>query len=243
MHPLLNLSEAPRTPSKSVQWGLGDALGWFMLSQFGSAIWFLTIVSVFYDGTTPDPIPVVALFVGQIALWLAYGAGPLLSARFRGNGARHDLGALVERNDVPLGLVLGLITQLAILPLLYIPITRLVEDDPSDAARELIDRADGTLDRLMLAFMVVVMAPLVEELFYRGLLLRVLQRHLGDWTAIVGSSALFALAHFQLLQLPGLFVFGLVSGFLAVRTGRLGPSWLFHAGFNATTLAVLLLSS
>jgi membrane protease YdiL (CAAX protease family) len=52
----------------------------------------------------------------------------------------------------------------------------------------------------------------------------------------------FALSHFQLIQFPALFVFGLVVGALAVRFGRLGPSIWTHAGFNLASVVLLLLS-
>ena len=93
----------------------------------------------------------------------------------------------------------------------------------------------------MLVFLVVIGAPLAEEVFYRGLLLRSLRkRGLGTVAAVLISSAVFALSHFQAIQLPALFVFGLVAAMLAVKTGRLGPSIWAHVGFNLTSVVVLL---
>jgi membrane protease YdiL (CAAX protease family) len=65
----------------------------------------------------------------------------------------------------------------------------------------------------------------------------------AQWTdglALVVSSVLFGIAHFQLIQLPALILFGLVLGYMAQRTGRLGMSIFAHAGFNATTVYLLL---
>jgi uncharacterized protein len=47
---------------------------------------------------------------------------------------------------------------------------------------------------------------------------------------------LFALVHFRVVEYPGLFVFGLILGFCAMRTGRLGMSICAHVGFNLTGL-------
>jgi membrane protease YdiL (CAAX protease family) len=47
--------------------------------------------------------------------------------------------------------------------------------------------------------------------------------------------------HLQPLQFPALLVFGVILGVLTVRYGRLGPALWAHVGFNATTLASLLL--
>jgi membrane protease YdiL (CAAX protease family) len=57
--------------------------------------------------------------------------------------------------------------------------------------------------------------------------------------AVLVSSLVFAAIHRQPLALPGLFLFGLVAAALTLRTGRLGPAWALHAGFNFTTLVIL----
>jgi membrane protease YdiL (CAAX protease family) len=53
----------------------------------------------------------------------------------------------------------------------------------------------------------------------------------------------FGVTHFQLLQFPALVAFGAVLGFLALRTGRLGPSIVAHMAFNAVTVTALVLTS
>ncbi|HCW00431.1 MAG TPA: CPBP family intramembrane metalloprotease, partial [Acidimicrobiaceae bacterium] len=52
--------------------------------------------------------------------------------------------------------------------------------------------------------MVVVLAPVAEELFFRGMALRVLEARMARRVALVVSAAFFGLTHFQLLQLPAL---------------------------------------
>ena len=49
-----------------------------------------------------------------------------------------------------------------------------------------------------------------------------------------------AASHFQLVQLPGLFVFGVIAAVVFQRTGRLGTAIWTHVGFNATTVVLLL---
>jgi len=92
-----------------------------------------------------------------------------------------------------------------------------------------------------LAIVVVVGAPVVEELFFRGLVLRSLQRRFGDVWAVVGSAMLFGVAHFEPLQLPALVGLGVVLGVMAVYNKRLGPSIFAHAGFNLVTMIALAL--
>lgn len=230
----LSLDDSPTVPASPTRWGLLDAGVWWVFAQVGPAV----VLGVVYGADIPDVIPVPALFGLSTALWFAYGIGPLLSTRARGNGPVADLGAAVRRREFVIGLVVGLVTQAALIPL-YLPIERFVDEDPSEAARELIGRAESGFEYGLLAFMVVVAAPLVEEIFYRGLLLRGLLRSIGAWPAIVVQSAIFAFSHFQALQFPGLFVFGVVSGWLATKTGRLGASWAMHVAFNGVALALV----
>ena len=49
---------------------------------------------------------------------------------------------------------------------------------------------------------------------------------------------MFALVHFRPIEYPGLFVFGLILGACALRTGRLGMPILAHVAFNATGLVL-----
>ncbi len=67
----------------------------------------------------------------------------------------------------------------------------------------------------MLVYSVVV-APVVEELVYRGALLRALERY-GRWFAIVISALIFGLMHGNAVQFPVAFVIGLAFGYLSLK--------------------------
>ena len=71
--------------------------------------------------------------------------------------------------------------------------------------------------------MVVIGAPIVEELFYRGLLQRSLADRFNEGAVLVFVAAVFAAVHFRPIEFPGLFVFGLMLGWAALRYRRLGP--------------------
>ena len=107
--------------------------------------------------------------------------------------------------------------------------------------REMTDRATDGLGVVLLVLIVGIGAPIVEEIFYRGLLQRsLLKRGLPAGVAVVLTALVFAVSHQQLLQLPGLFVAGLVFGALALRAGRLGPAITAHVAFNMVTVVSLL---
>lgn len=80
----------------------------------------------------------------------------------------------------------------------------------------------------------VLIAPVAEELLFRGLLIR-LFRPFGDASAILLSALLFALAHGSLFQMPYAFVAGLFLAFAATASGGILYPLLFHVFYNLLT--------
>lgn len=87
-----------------------------------------------------------------------------------------------------------------------------------------------------------VLAPIIEEIFFRGLLQSALRRIVSPWVAVIITSVIFAAVHTSQPQyIPALFVLAVVLGYNYERCGRLWPSILMHVLFNATTLVTQLL--
>jgi uncharacterized protein len=84
---------------------------------------------------------------------------------------------------------------------------------------------------------VVGIAPLIEELTYRGLGYSLLRPY-GMASAIVGVGIAFGLAHGLIEALPILALFGMGLAFLRERTDSVYPPVLLHAAFNGFALAV-----
>ena len=59
------------------------------------------------------------------------------------------------------------------------------------------------------------------------------------WLGVIGIAALFAVIHFQPVEIPGLFTIGLVLGACALLTRRLGLGVVAHMAFNATGLLMV----
>ena len=82
---------------------------------------------------------------------------------------------------------------------------------------------------------IVVLAPVLEELTFRGLGFSLLRRY-GEWTAILLVGLLFGLAHGLVEALPFLVAFGIGLAFIRSRTGSVYPGMIVHGFFNATAL-------
>lgn len=76
---------------------------------------------------------------------------------------------------------------------------------------------------------VCILAPLFEEMLFRGVILRSFLQQYPRWAAIWGSAALFGLAHMNLYQFIGATIFGGIAGWLYERTRSLIPGIVLHA--------------
>jgi len=230
------------TSRRSVPWGLGHVGIGLLVGMLASVLAMGVVVAVQGSDAADDPGLAVgslvqgALYLGLLGVpaWLVFARG----VRWVDLGwHRMPTGRVREALQ---GLAIGVVAQMAAVPLLYVPILLLADDlDVSGPARELVDRADGA-GVALLVVMVVVMAPVAEELFFRGLALRAFESRMGRRSALAASALLFGLTHLQLLQLPALVMIGLVCGWLAQRDGTLGRAVWAHVGFNAVTVLVLL---
>ena len=187
-----------------------------------------------------EDLSMLGLVALQVPLWLGLLGTPLLARRY-GLRWREQIGWRMRVIDVPVGAAIGLALQLVVVPLLYWPILRIFGDlDVEGPARELTELAGTPVEAGLLIVMTVLLAPLTEEVFFRGLLQGALRDRIGAVWAVAIASVVFGITHFQLVQFPALVLVGVVNGLLVLRTGRLGPALWSHASFNAVTVAVLL---
>ncbi len=224
---------------KAVTWGFGDVALGIALSWLVTV--FLAPVIFAATGAEEGNVPLRTVALLQIPFDGAMLAVALFAAATKGNGAVRDFGLAMKVRDVA-GAVVGFVTQyaalLVYLPLLWLDLTS--TDQVSKPARDLTDKATDATGVVLLVLIVVIAAPIVEELFFRGLVLRSFERKWGTAWAIVGSSAVFAAAHLEPLQFPALFIFGVVAAILATRSGRLGPGMWAHMAFNGVAVITLL---
>lgn len=104
-----------------------------------------------------------------------------------------------------------------------------------------LDRAGPGLFAVAL-FQTVVLAPLAEELFYRGAMFGWLRARRTAGAAIVVTSTLFTVQHPMPALWPLVFAFGLVAGWLRERTGSITPFLVMHA-LNSLTLVAIWASA
>lgn len=96
-------------------------------------------------------------------------------------------------------------------------------------------KALGVASFLPMALETAILAPILEELFFRGYLMGALMRF-GRRSAIFLSACLFALMHGVSPALPSYLLLGLLLGLAVVHTGSLFASMIIHGMYNLTLL-------
>jgi membrane protease YdiL (CAAX protease family) len=226
-----------------IAWGLPDALLCWLAGYLGAVLASFPIYARQGVGDLDTRLVFgVILPAQQLAIVLAV----LFVSRQKGQRSLGgDFGFRIRGRDAPV-LVIGAALEV-VLTLALVPILRL---DPGVKNQALLRDLDKHRDAgtVVLFFVgAVIFAPVVEELLFRGVLLRGLLRKVEPATAVLVSAVIFALVHYigdpnTLPFLPALAGLGAVLAFVALRTGDLSTSIFIHAGFNLTTTVLFLAS-
>jgi membrane protease YdiL (CAAX protease family) len=216
------------------------AVTWLVAWFAGQAL-FVLVLGATGEGDV-DGLSIPILAVGIAATWSAYIAGMWAASTRAGSGRFVDDYRLRFAAVDLVGVPIGVLTQLVLVPLVYLPLRGLwpgtfTDDRLQETAKDLADRASGA-SVVLLVVMVGIGAPVVEELVYRGLLQGSLAARVNGVVAWLAASAWFALIHFRPVEYPGLLVFGLVAGACFLLTGRLGMAVATHVAFNVTGLVL-----
>ena len=179
------------------------------------------------------------LFDYQFAVGSVFVYGVILGLTWliaRGFGEPRE--ALGLRRFAPrwIWIVFGLTLLSVIVSALLEPILHAGEEQGLAPERWQEDRA---LAFAMNGVVVVLVVPFVEELFFRGLGVRVLG-FLGLWPAVVGTAIVFALAHGILVGIPALGFFALALGWVRYRSESVWPGFVAHAAYNLVGILTAL---
>ena len=182
-----------------------------------------------------------SVLVQQIASLLAM----VYLSRTRGTGSfLTDFGFALKLQHwwgIPAGAALQIGVAIVTAPLIQL----LFPDGPPEQPIISVTKESQTFVEIALLLVaLVILAPLTEELIFRGILLSRLLRSMALWWAIITQAAVFALIHLSdpeaIAVLPGLFLIALVLGYAALKTGNLSLPLTLHAGVNLTAVLLLL---
>lgn len=217
---------------------------WSLTYLFANVCGSVVVALLGYAGA--DAVPTWVLALSALTLWGPYIGVLMWVSKRQGSGNfAQDFAIRFQAKDL-WGFPLGMASQLLLVVLVTLPFQWMFpalfnKEAVEKRANDLFDAAQGAW--IVLLFVIVVIcAPLVEEIVYRGFIQHNLAVAYGARISLLLTSFWFAAVHLQLAEFPGLFAFALVLGLCFSRTKRLGLSIVTHVSFNATALTVMALT-
>lgn len=243
-------------PDPRVRWGLPTAA----LTIAGIVLPLAALILLFGFGVLPYSPGL--LFAGSLGSYLIALAVPFAASRLRGLGTlAADYGLRFRWIDVPIGIGLGIAVRIAIVAVL-LAFAPLLQDAQSNLELD----PDPLWFVLSSVAIPVLVAPVVEEILCRGVVMRavrnrMLRRKDGAsaptrgrrvWAAVfsvIASTLVFALLHGHQMVNPATVVTlgattviaGLAHGWISTVTGRLGAAIVSHATLNGSAVLLLVL--
>lgn len=225
-------------------------IGYIVLAWLGSylvatALAIAVQVAVRPRDLTSNSLPTWVFTLVAIGLWVPNVAMLVIVSRRRGTGNfSRDFSFQFGRRDL-FGIPIGIASQLLLVGIVTWPFRQMFpesfsSDEINKRATNLVDAAHGYWI-ILLTMTVVVGAPVIEELVFRGFIQGGMEQRFRQTTALLISSIWFTVVHFNPIEFPGLFAFAIVLGLCFMKTRRLGMSVWAHVAFNATALLLVII--
>lgn len=204
--------------------GVGRTLG-FMVLLFVA----MTMGDIVAATLLPASVgTTMRVLVSNLVAW-----PPLLLLVRRGIGEGGAEPAFLLRRVPAWTVVGGGLAGLGLSLLILVAVSHLPGPPPS--AQSFSERL-GDSNPMPLWIAMLLVAPVAEELFFRGWMLPIWERRYGPRLAILGTALLFAVMHILWWRMLITFPLGVLFGWIAWRTRSVVPAMAAHAGANAAPM-------
>ena len=243
-------------PKERPWWGLGDALlaipFIIAMSVAGAVIGMIVAAlgtdsfSFSFDGddlddlSDPAMLPPALIVISALAQQAGQAIWPWIVTKWKGISMAVDWRLRFKPIDLVIGIVVGGV-GVVLATLAATGMEALIGlDDPSEAQNtDILTDAEGTPWLWAILAIVIIGAPISEELLFRGLVLRAFENRWGPVVAIICSTIAFTLVHFTgagfgatLVLFSSIGLIGAILGIITWRTDRLAPAIIAHVVFN-----------
>lgn len=228
-------------PAVPHRWGIGA----FLLAEAVLVLSAVVLAAIIQPGPPATEIPIGTVLVGTIVPTVLAAGVAVLATVLRGNGPLIDLRLRWSAADVRTGLKLGL-AGLALTVVAAEIWTQIVgSKNATSAIGSLVAGGKLSLTSAAVTFLYTwLVAPVCEEIIFRGLCWGAIERQWGRWWAFGLSTAIFATSHLEPLRTSLLLVVAIPIGLGRLLTGRLAASIVAHQVNNfLPALTVLLIAS
>ena len=222
-------------------------LGVFLVAEF---VFVATSVLVVLPFAVADPrfadggpLPPVALALALAVPTVLAALTALAGSLTFGAGLRQDLNLRWDAQELAVGFGLGVGGLLLTVPASALWAQWVGPERANSAVGEVFGNQQMTLGLAIVVFLVVwLVAPLCEEVLYRGILWSALERfRWNQWLIFGVTTVVFSVAHLELLRTPLLLVISLPIGLARMLTGNTLASVVAHQANNLLPAVGLLL--
>ena len=220
--------------------------GFVVLGEVVSPLFSISLVELFSKSISNELSQSLKIFFGYIFMAIP----PLLIVYYQIkslNGEFTFKKDYLQFNFLPIKdtIIQGIKGWLTIVPfvlLISLIMNSLIDNqNGSNPLLEIVLNNNNYLSFLLLFVTTTLLAPLFEEIIFRGILLPTLSRDFGIILGIIVSAFIFALAHLSLGEMPPLFVLGIGLGITRIASGSLLSSVIMHSLWNGMTFLNLFL--
>jgi len=220
--------------------------GFVVLGEVVSPLFSISLVELFSKNISNELSQSLKVFFGYIfmaipPLWIAYYQIKSLYGKFT---LKKDY---LQFNFFPIkySIFQGIKGWLTIVPfvlLISLIMNSLIDNqNGSNPLLEIVLNNNNYFSFFLLFVTTTLIAPMFEEVIFRGILLPTLSRDFGVISGIIVSAFIFALAHLSLGEMPPLFVLGIGLGITRISSGSLFSSVIMHSLWNGLTFFNLFL--
>jgi len=220
--------------------------GFVVLGEVVSPLFSISLVELFSKNISTELSQSLKIFFGYLFMAIP----PLLIVFYQiksFNGEFTLKKDYFQFNFLPIkdAIIQGIKGWLIIVPfvlLISLIMNSLIDNqNGSNPLLEIVLNNNNYLSFFLLFVTTTLLAPLFEEIIFRGILLPTLSRDFGIILGIIVSAFIFALAHLSLGEMPPLFVLGIGLGITRIASGSLLSSVIMHSLWNGLTFLNLFL--
>ena len=220
--------------------------GFVVLGEVISPLFSINLVELFSKNISNELSQSLKILFGYIFMAIP----PLLIVFYQIKSLNKDFTFkkdYLQFNLLPIknSIIYGIKGWLTIVPfvlLISLIMNTLIDNqNGSNPLLEIVLNNKNFLSFVLLFVTTTLLAPLFEEIIFRGVLLPTLSKDFGKISGIIVSAFIFALAHLSLGEMPPLFVLGIGLGITRIASGSLFSSVVMHSLWNGLTFLNLFI--
>ena len=226
---------------ENAPWGIGEAVIIFIIAFVSASVISLGIYSVLKARYTTTTTAFLLIFFSSVVLYAFLLGGTFYSVIVRHKSNLHALGLRVagSARAIPMGLALGIPLFLAAIAIAYVS-EKVFGPTNTDVVSQSVTKLSSVSPGLIVLLVITlfVLAPVCEEIFFRGYLYPALRNRMNKNPAMILNGLLFAAAHFELIGFLPRFLLGWWLCWVYERNRTLTGSMTGHAVYNGLILVV-----